>query len=113
MAQVYALMQTQSFTSVAVLDKNGLLLDTISAADWQEPSFAMSTVNMLYSSVEKYLKSRKSKHKPYMVSPDTTFYKVINDFVKSTQPYLFVVDKDQRPITVLSHLDIIRALISN
>lgn len=102
-------------TGVAVVDeKSGKLLANISASDLRLIGNEGSSLSVLYNSCIDYVQlSQNSSHVKALVcvKREATFVEVVQLMDRTRAHRVYVVDEEQRPVGVVSQVDILKAIV--
>mmetsp|Transcript_23291 Transcript_23291/g.48436 ORF Transcript_23291/g.48436 Transcript_23291/m.48436 type:complete len:107 (-) Transcript_23291:347-667(-) len=105
-------------SGIAVVDEDGMLVGNTSARDIKfaaldEGRTAMDTDILSYlASVRQATPQKKERYPSCHVHEDSTIGHVINLLAKTGYHRVFVVDKDIKPVGVISVADIVKFAIS-
>eukprot|EP00163_Fabomonas_tropica_P020383 TRINITY_DN359_c0_g1_i1.p1 TRINITY_DN359_c0_g1~~TRINITY_DN359_c0_g1_i1.p1 ORF type:complete len:356 (+),score=41.37 TRINITY_DN359_c0_g1_i1:84-1151(+) len=109
-----AIMDDNHVSGVGVVDAEGRLVSCISASDFR--GLEASQFPLLTQRVEQYLvltghRDSKQANSAVTVTREMTLLQVISELASKRIHRVFVVDKDDKPIVVVSLCDILLALI--
>jgi len=112
--KAFLLMDSKSVTGVAVLDDQGRLVGNISASDLKRLDFNVELMKRLSVSVAEYCNlGSGEKSQALSVSPKVTFEEVVSKLVTTRKHRVYVVNDDQKPIGVISQIDVLQAALKS
>eukprot|EP00163_Fabomonas_tropica_P014201 TRINITY_DN258_c0_g1_i2.p1 TRINITY_DN258_c0_g1~~TRINITY_DN258_c0_g1_i2.p1 ORF type:complete len:310 (-),score=95.86 TRINITY_DN258_c0_g1_i2:169-1098(-) len=114
----FNLMVSENVTGVAVTNKNGELVETISAVDLKTLATDGQLFWRLYQKIPEFLKHLKADwakdHRPHDVvsaTPESTLRQVICILAEKQVHRLFIVDDNKKPVGVISLRDVLSAVL--
>mmetsp|Transcript_15507 Transcript_15507/g.33739 ORF Transcript_15507/g.33739 Transcript_15507/m.33739 type:complete len:354 (+) Transcript_15507:276-1337(+) len=117
-SEAFELLDAKRMSGIAVVDEDGMLVGNTSARDIKfaaldEGRTAMDTDILSYlASVRQATPQKKERYPSCHVHEDSTIGHVINLLAKTGYHRVFVVDKDIKPVGVISVADIVKFAIS-
>lgn len=117
-AEAFELLDSKRLSGIAVVDEDGKLVGTTSAKDIKRAvldagrtSMDMDILSYLASVRQSEAVTKKDKYPSVHVHDDATVEHVVNLIAKTGLHRVFVVDKDMKPVGVVSFTDIINFVI--
>lgn len=113
-------MHEKRVSGVAVLDENGKIVGNISASDLKAVGFDGALMKRLFYTVSEFMRlinkpitSMHAGSGPAVVHKDSSFNSVVGLLVNTKIHRVYVVDKEDHPIGVVGHGEILKAVESS
>jgi len=100
-------MKEFNISGIAVVDGSGVLVGNVSASDIKMIGVDAALFGKLNSSVAEVLPSIKTKANPITVKEDTKISEVFSLLTREKIHHTFIVDKDFKPIGIISLTDVL------
>jgi len=118
--EAFKLIYSKKVSAVAVVDENGVLIGNISASDLKLIGYNAKLVSRLFYPIPEFLKvitankeaCRHTFQGILAVQKDSTMGDVVQKLVSTHTHRVYVVDNDQKPIGVISNLEVLKAICS-
>lgn len=109
----FRLMHTRDIGGLAIIDSNGILVDSLSARDFRGVGFFTSGLQRLQESVKVFKQWMRAEHPntvpstPVTIANTDTLEKVITEMEQKRVHRIFVVDSGRRPINIITQTDVL------
>jgi len=116
----FNLIYSKKVSAVAVVDENGALVGNISVSDLKLIGYNAKLLSRLFYPIEEFLKvitankeaCRHTFKGILAVQKDSTMGEVVQKLVSTRTHRVYMIDADQKPIGVISNLEVLKAICS-
>jgi len=107
-------MHYYKVSALAVVDASGSLIGNISVSDLRAVGFDGKLLQKLYKPLGEFLKDEKLEiREAVSVTPDCCFDEVVDKLVTNQIHRVYVVDATNKPIGVVSHLEVLNGVLAS
>jgi CBS domain-containing protein len=108
--EAFLLMSEKKVSGVAIVNSSNHVVGNLSSSDLKQLRYNREILNSLALPVAKFVTRHASTTKPYSVSPDDTLLEVLALFHSHQVYRVYIINKRNDLLGVISQLDLVHAL---
>jgi len=114
----FQVIWNNAISAVAVVDDDGVLVGNISVSDLKLIGYDATLISRLFYPIREFLKvisltrveDAHPIHGPVFATKSSTLGEVVRRLVETRTHRVYVVDENQKPVGVVSNLEVLRAM---